>query len=116
MRHKKYVDINEAVLEWFKTVWAKKIPVSGPRFNTRQKNLRILWELKIFPSAICGWTDFEYGITSPVDHCVAKRPMSTPALVKVVIRVFHWFWLDMMTRTYSTWTRRHSFFALCPIR
>ncbi|GBO46278.1 hypothetical protein AVEN_1694-1 [Araneus ventricosus] len=30
MRHKKYVDINEAVLEWFKTVRAKKIPVSGP--------------------------------------------------------------------------------------
>ncbi|GBO17530.1 hypothetical protein AVEN_50894-1 [Araneus ventricosus] len=28
MRHEKYVDINEAVLEWFKTVRAKKIPVS----------------------------------------------------------------------------------------
>ncbi|GBM45935.1 hypothetical protein AVEN_206476-1 [Araneus ventricosus] len=115
MRHKKYVDINEVVLEWFKTVSAKKIPVNGP-MNTRQKNLRILWELKIFPSAICGWTDFAYGITSPVDHCVAKRPMSTPVHVKVVRSVFHWFWLDMMARIYSTWTRIYPFFALCPIR
>ncbi|GBM07903.1 hypothetical protein AVEN_154675-1, partial [Araneus ventricosus] len=30
MKYEKYVDINEAVLEWFKTIWAKKIPFSGP--------------------------------------------------------------------------------------
>ncbi|GBO16694.1 Tigger transposable element-derived protein 6 [Araneus ventricosus] len=39
MRHKKYVDINEAVLEWFKTVWAKKIPVSGPMIQHKAKEL-----------------------------------------------------------------------------
>ncbi|GBL63166.1 hypothetical protein AVEN_141628-1, partial [Araneus ventricosus] len=33
----KYVDINEAVLEWFKTVRAKKIPVSGPMIQHKAK-------------------------------------------------------------------------------
>ncbi|GBN65605.1 hypothetical protein AVEN_177164-1 [Araneus ventricosus] len=83
MRHEKYVDINEAVLEW-------------------QKNLRVLWELKISPPAMGGWTDFACGITSPFDHCGAKRPMSTPVHVNIGWSVFHCFWLDMMTRTFST--------------
>ncbi|GBL86162.1 Tigger transposable element-derived protein 4 [Araneus ventricosus] len=39
MRHKKYVDINEAVLEWFKTVRAKKIPVSEPMIQHKAKEL-----------------------------------------------------------------------------
>ncbi|GBM57901.1 Tigger transposable element-derived protein 4 [Araneus ventricosus] len=39
MRHKKYGDINEAVLEWFKTVRAKKIPVSGPMIQHKAKEL-----------------------------------------------------------------------------
>ncbi|GBM66438.1 hypothetical protein AVEN_266965-1 [Araneus ventricosus] len=39
MKHKKYVDINEAVLEWFETVWAKKIPVSGPMIQHKAKEL-----------------------------------------------------------------------------
>ncbi|GBM66459.1 hypothetical protein AVEN_146288-1 [Araneus ventricosus] len=37
MRHKKSVDINEAVLEWFKTVWAKKIPACGPMIQHKAK-------------------------------------------------------------------------------
>ncbi|GBM50375.1 hypothetical protein AVEN_128997-1 [Araneus ventricosus] len=52
MRHEKYVDIYEAVLEWFITVRAKKFLPVDLRFNTRQKNLRIIWELKIYPTAI----------------------------------------------------------------
>ncbi|GBM65836.1 hypothetical protein AVEN_262000-1 [Araneus ventricosus] len=39
MRHEKYVDINEVVLEWFKTVRAKKIPVSGPMIQHKAKEL-----------------------------------------------------------------------------
>ncbi|GBN39333.1 Tigger transposable element-derived protein 4 [Araneus ventricosus] len=39
IRHKKYVDINEAVLEWFKTVRTKKIPVSGPMIQHKAKEL-----------------------------------------------------------------------------
>ncbi|GBO06816.1 Tigger transposable element-derived protein 4 [Araneus ventricosus] len=39
MRHEKYVDINEAVLEWFKTVRAKKIPASGPMIQHKAKEL-----------------------------------------------------------------------------
>ncbi|GBM66316.1 hypothetical protein AVEN_229181-1 [Araneus ventricosus] len=115
MRHKTYVDINEAVLEWFKTVRAKKIPVSGPMIQHKAKEFADPLGIENFSAPICGWTDFAYGITSPVYHCVAKRPMSTPVHVKVGRSVFHWFWLDMMTRIYSAWTRRHSFFALCPI-
>ncbi|GBM91651.1 hypothetical protein AVEN_90437-1 [Araneus ventricosus] len=39
MKYEKYVDINEAVLEWFKTVWAKKIPVNGPMIQHKVKEL-----------------------------------------------------------------------------
>ncbi|GBM98483.1 hypothetical protein AVEN_160155-1 [Araneus ventricosus] len=39
MRHKKCVDINEAVLEWFETVGAKKIPVCGPMMQHKAKEL-----------------------------------------------------------------------------
>ncbi|GBM25438.1 Tigger transposable element-derived protein 4 [Araneus ventricosus] len=39
MRHEKYVNINEAVLEWFKTVRAKKILVSGPMIQHKAKEL-----------------------------------------------------------------------------
>ncbi|GBM16100.1 Tigger transposable element-derived protein 4 [Araneus ventricosus] len=39
MRHEKYVDINEAVLEWFKTVRAKKIPATGPMIQHKAKEL-----------------------------------------------------------------------------
>ncbi|GBM89430.1 Tigger transposable element-derived protein 4 [Araneus ventricosus] len=39
MRHEKYVDINEAVLEWFKTVQTKKIPASGPMIQHKAKEL-----------------------------------------------------------------------------
>ncbi|GBN46459.1 hypothetical protein AVEN_219399-1 [Araneus ventricosus] len=109
MRHEKYVDINEAVLEWFKTVRAKKIPVSGSMIQQRQKNLRMLWKLKISLLAMGGWTDFAFGIILLFNHCVAKQPMSTPVYVKIGRSVFHFFWLDMMTRTNLTWTKRHSF-------
>ncbi|GBN54459.1 Tigger transposable element-derived protein 4 [Araneus ventricosus] len=39
MRHKKYVDMNEAFLEWFKTVRAKKISVSGSMNQHKAKEL-----------------------------------------------------------------------------
>ncbi|GBM94701.1 Tigger transposable element-derived protein 6 [Araneus ventricosus] len=39
MRHEKYVDINEAVLVWFKTVRGKKIPVNGPMIEHKAKEL-----------------------------------------------------------------------------
>ncbi|GBN98077.1 hypothetical protein AVEN_101988-1 [Araneus ventricosus] len=82
MRHEKYVDINEAVLEWLKTVRAKKIPVSGPMIQHKAKELADALELKISPPAMDGWTDFAYGITLLFDHCVVKQPMSTPVYVK----------------------------------
>ncbi|GBO44282.1 hypothetical protein AVEN_146239-1 [Araneus ventricosus] len=39
MQHEKYVNINETVLEWFKTVRAKKIPASGPMIQHMAKEL-----------------------------------------------------------------------------
>ncbi|GBM23163.1 hypothetical protein AVEN_147080-1 [Araneus ventricosus] len=113
MRHEKYVDINEAVLEWFKTVRAKKIPVSGPMIQHKAKELADALGIENF-SASDGWLE-RFRIRNNI-NCVAKQPMSTPVYVKIGRSVFHFFWLDMMTRTYLTWTKRHSFFALCPIR
>ncbi|GBO41594.1 Tigger transposable element-derived protein 4 [Araneus ventricosus] len=55
MRHEKYVDINEAVLESFKTVRAKKIPVSGPMIEHKAKELAD--SLGIEFSASNGWLD-----------------------------------------------------------
>ncbi|GBM43763.1 hypothetical protein AVEN_247859-1 [Araneus ventricosus] len=116
MRHEKYVDINEAVLEWFKTVRAKKIPASGPMIQHKAKELANALGIENFSasSSMGGWTDFAYGITLLFDHCVAKQPMSTPVYVKISRSVFHFFRVDMMTRTYLTWTKRHSFFRALP--
>ncbi|GBL96617.1 Tigger transposable element-derived protein 4 [Araneus ventricosus] len=54
MRHEKYVNINEAVLEWFKTVRAKKIPVSGPMIKHKAKELADALGIENF-SASNGW-------------------------------------------------------------
>ncbi|GBO31350.1 hypothetical protein AVEN_56714-1 [Araneus ventricosus] len=116
IRHEKYVNINEAVLEWYKTVRAKKILVSGSMIQHKAKELADSLGLKISPPAMGGWTDFAYGTTLLFDHCLTKQPISTPVYVKIGRSVFHFFWLDVMTRTYLTWMKRHSFFALCPIR
>ncbi|GBN88251.1 hypothetical protein AVEN_218247-1 [Araneus ventricosus] len=56
MRHEKYVDINEAVLEWFKTARAKKIPVSGPMIQHKAKELADALGIENF-SASNGWLD-----------------------------------------------------------
>ncbi|GBN24704.1 Tigger transposable element-derived protein 4 [Araneus ventricosus] len=56
MRHEKYVDINEAALEWFKTVRAKKIPVSGPMIQHKVKELTDALGIENF-SASNGWLD-----------------------------------------------------------
>ncbi|GBN06097.1 Tigger transposable element-derived protein 4 [Araneus ventricosus] len=56
MRHEKYVDINEALLEWFKTVRAKKIPVSRPMIQHKAKELADALGIENF-SAIDGWLD-----------------------------------------------------------
>ncbi|GBM43299.1 Tigger transposable element-derived protein 4 [Araneus ventricosus] len=56
MRHEKYVDINETLLEWFKTVRAKKIPVSGPMIQHKAKELADALEIEHF-SASNGWID-----------------------------------------------------------
>ncbi|GBO43455.1 Tigger transposable element-derived protein 4 [Araneus ventricosus] len=56
MRHEKYVDINEVVLEWFKTVRAKKIPVSGPMIQHKAKELADTLGIENF-SASNGWRD-----------------------------------------------------------
>ncbi|GBN23084.1 hypothetical protein AVEN_137774-1 [Araneus ventricosus] len=55
MRHEKYVDINEAVLELFKTVRAKKIPVSGPKIEHKAKELADALGIEL--SASKGWLD-----------------------------------------------------------
>ncbi|GBO40376.1 Tigger transposable element-derived protein 4 [Araneus ventricosus] len=56
MRHEKYVNINEAVLEWFKTVRAKKIPVSGSMIQHKAKELADALGIENF-SASNGWLD-----------------------------------------------------------
>ncbi|GBN33763.1 Tigger transposable element-derived protein 6 [Araneus ventricosus] len=56
MRHEKYVDINDAVLEWFKTVRAKKIPVSGPMIQHKAKELADALGIENFSSSN-GWQD-----------------------------------------------------------
>ncbi|GBN04906.1 hypothetical protein AVEN_221376-1 [Araneus ventricosus] len=56
MRYEKYVDINEAVLEWFKTVRTKKIPVSGPMIQHKAKELADALGIENF-SASNGWLD-----------------------------------------------------------
>ncbi|GBM71365.1 hypothetical protein AVEN_35346-1 [Araneus ventricosus] len=56
MRHEKYVDINETVLEWFKTVRSKKIPVSGPMIQHKAKELANALGIENF-SASNGWLD-----------------------------------------------------------
>ncbi|GBN22456.1 hypothetical protein AVEN_212686-1, partial [Araneus ventricosus] len=56
MRHEKYVDINEAVLEWFKTVRAKKIPVSGSMIQHKAKELADALLIENFPASN-GWLD-----------------------------------------------------------
>ncbi|GBN13468.1 Tigger transposable element-derived protein 6 [Araneus ventricosus] len=56
MRHEKYVDINEAVLEWFKTVREKDILVSGPMFQHKAKELADALGIENF-SARNGWLD-----------------------------------------------------------
>ncbi|GBN16341.1 hypothetical protein AVEN_75457-1 [Araneus ventricosus] len=104
MRHEKYVDINEAVSEWFKNVRAKKIPASGHMTQYKAKELADVLGIENFSASNDGWTDFAYGIILLFDDCVAKQPMSTPVYVKIGKSVFHFFWLDMMTKTYLTWT------------
>ncbi|GBM24172.1 hypothetical protein AVEN_88527-1 [Araneus ventricosus] len=101
MRHEKYVDMNEAVLEWFKTFREKKIPVSGLMIQYKAKELVDTLGIEISQLAMDDWTGFAYGLTSPFDHCVSKRPLSTPVHVKIGRNVFQCFWLDMMTITYS---------------
>ncbi|GBM94269.1 Tigger transposable element-derived protein 6 [Araneus ventricosus] len=56
MRHEKFVDINEAVLEWFKTVREKKISVSGPMIQHKAKELADALGVENF-SASNGWLD-----------------------------------------------------------
>ncbi|GBN10454.1 Tigger transposable element-derived protein 6 [Araneus ventricosus] len=56
MRHEKYVDINETVLEWFKTVRAKKIPVSRPIIQHKAEELADALGIENF-SASNGWLD-----------------------------------------------------------
>ncbi|GBN08461.1 Tigger transposable element-derived protein 6 [Araneus ventricosus] len=56
MRHEKYVNINEAVLEWFKTVRAKKILVSGSMIQHKAKELADALGIENF-SARNGWLD-----------------------------------------------------------
>ncbi|GBM24579.1 Tigger transposable element-derived protein 6 [Araneus ventricosus] len=56
MRHEKYVEINEAILEWFKTVRAKEITVSGPMIQHKAKELADALEIENF-SASNGWQD-----------------------------------------------------------
>ncbi|GBN80062.1 Tigger transposable element-derived protein 6 [Araneus ventricosus] len=48
--------MNEAVLEWFKTVRAKKIPVSGPMIQHKAKELADALGIENF-SASNGWLD-----------------------------------------------------------
>ncbi|GBO27799.1 hypothetical protein AVEN_123473-1 [Araneus ventricosus] len=112
MRHEKYVDINEAVLEWFKTVRAKKIPVSGPMIPHKAKELADALGIENF-SASNGWLD-RFRIRNNITF---RSLCGEAADVDHFSRsVFHFFWLDMMTRIYLTWTKRHAFFVLCPIR
>ncbi|GBL65619.1 Tigger transposable element-derived protein 6 [Araneus ventricosus] len=56
MRHEKYVDINEVVLEWFKTVRATKIPVSGAMIQHKAKELADPLGMEHFSSSN-GWLD-----------------------------------------------------------
>ncbi|GBN98087.1 hypothetical protein AVEN_146456-1 [Araneus ventricosus] len=56
MKHERHVDINEAVLEWFKTVRAKQIPVSGPMIQHKAKELADVLGIENFSTSI-GWLD-----------------------------------------------------------
>ncbi|GBN40626.1 Tigger transposable element-derived protein 6 [Araneus ventricosus] len=56
MRHGKYVIINEAVSEWFKTVRAKTIPVSGAMIQYKAKELADALGIENFSSSN-GWMD-----------------------------------------------------------
>lgn len=98
MRQKNYVDIYEAVLEWFKIVRAKKIPVIGPMVQHEAKELADALKIKNFPPAMGGCTDFAYRIISPFDHYVVKWLMSISVYVKIGRSVFHCRWLNMITR------------------
>ncbi|GBN22575.1 hypothetical protein AVEN_56248-1 [Araneus ventricosus] len=111
MRHEKHVDINEAVLEWFKTVRAKKIPASGPTIQHKAKELADPLGIENLSDSN-GWLD-RFRIRNNIT-CRSLCGEAAPIHVKVGRSVFHCLWLDI--KTYSTWTKRHSFFALCPIR
>ncbi|GBM36781.1 Tigger transposable element-derived protein 4 [Araneus ventricosus] len=56
IRHEKYVNINEAVLEWYKTVRAKKILVSGSMIQHKAKELADSLGIENFSSSN-GWMD-----------------------------------------------------------
>lgn len=56
LRHEKHVDVNKAVLEWFKSVRAKNIPVSGPMIQQKAKEIADALGNENF-SASNGWLD-----------------------------------------------------------
>ncbi|GBM14938.1 hypothetical protein AVEN_11472-1, partial [Araneus ventricosus] len=104
MRHKKYVDINEAVLEWFKTVRAKKIPVSGPMIQHKAKELADPLGIENFSVSNLWMDRFRIRNNITCRSLCGEAADVDPSSCEGWQDVFHCFWLDMMTRTYSTST------------
>ncbi|GBM25802.1 hypothetical protein AVEN_188398-1 [Araneus ventricosus] len=116
MRHKKYVDINEAVLEWFKTVWAKKIPVSGPMIQHKAKELADPLGIENFSVSNLWLDKFRIRNNITCRSLCGEAADVDPSSCEGCHQRLPLVLAGYDDRTYSPWKRRHSFFALCPIR
>ncbi|GBO43251.1 Tigger transposable element-derived protein 4 [Araneus ventricosus] len=97
MRHEKYVDINEAVLEWFKIVRAKKIPVSGPMIQPKAKELADALGIENF-SASNRWRD-----RFRIWNNIIFRSLCGEAADVDLSLCEYWHWQEVMSSTSFGW-------------